>query len=603
MYKVYDSFEFKEFAQQVSEAISSIVKCDITVIDNAFIRIAGTGQFFSKIGQKLKNNNNFYTAMKKNQKCVISSTKFEISNSEYMFIENPTMGEEVSILIPLVVNGKVLAAIGLSALDRGRMIEIINNYGIYFNFMDKMSDLLSSKLRNIMIDEEVDLLKNSMNFIIDTLDDAVICINMDDEITFINYSVEKFIGMSKSGTIGKNIHDIIKIKEIGNFNNSNMEIDNIYSFIEINHNVIPVLLSIKNMRNDYKVFGKIILLHEISKIKKKNSVIVESEDKFSIDNIVGNSSVIINTKKLIKTISKSSTTVLITGESGTGKELCARAIHSESDRKKSPFIAINCSAIPETLLESELFGYEEGAFSGASKNGRKGMLELADKGTIFLDEIGDMSLKLQAKILRVLQERQVRRIGGNKTIPLDVRIVAATNKDLLKLIDENLFRSDLYYRINVIPISMPSLRERIEDIIVLSNNMLRKYSISLGKDIIGFELETMELMLKYSWPGNVRELENAIEYSCNIETSNLITSESLPGSLKIYKTEINNQIILESKIEPINSLYSLKNNIELDKISSLLKVYGNDLKGKKEVAKQLNIGIATLYRKIKKYNI
>lgn len=599
MYVSYDSIEFKEFAQQVSEAIASVVKCDITVVDNVFVRIAGTGQFKGRIGQKLKKNNNFYTAMELNQKCIISSRKISVSNKDYIFIENPTMGDEVSILIPLVVDGRVLAAMGLSALHEDRIPDVIDNYGIYSDFMEKMSEMLSSKLKSLLIAEEVDLLKNNLNVIIESLLDGVICVNMEGEITFINYSAEKLLNMSKSSLMGKNIGELIRLDSLGSVGDLSLEADNIYSHVAGANGSIPVLISMKNIRNDSKHFGKIFFIQEISNIKKKHSVISGSENKFSLNNIVGGSRAIEITKELIATVAKSSSTVLITGESGTGKELCARAIHAESSRCKGPFIPINCSAIPETLLESELLGYEEGAFSGASKNGKKGKFEQANHGTIFLDEIGDMPLGLQAKILRVLQEKCLVRIGGSKVISLDVRIVTATNRDLLSLIRENKFREDLFYRINVIPINMPSLRERKDDIAVLASDFLRKYSLSMGRNISGFGAEAMEAMLKYDWPGNVRELQNAVEYACNVESGGAITVKSLPERIRVWS-----QVPYGSCGEKLKKISKEELSCgEEQKLRDMLLKYGGSLESKKRIAAELGMGIATLYRKIKKYNI
>lgn len=209
------------------------------------------------------------------------------------------------------------------------------------------------------------------------------------------------------------------------------------------------------------------------------------------------------TKRNALIASRSTSTILITGESGTGKELFARSIHNHSDRVDNPFVTVNCAAIPDNLLESELFGYEEGSFTGAKKGGKLGKFELADKGTIFLDEIGDMSLHLQAKLLRVLQERELDKIGGKSNIFIDVRIIAATNKNLETMVKNGSFREDLYYRLNVIPIKLPSLRERRGDIPLLINYMIDEYSHKLEKEILGIDENAKQLLINYSWPGNI----------------------------------------------------------------------------------------------------
>jgi sigma-54 dependent transcriptional regulator, acetoin dehydrogenase operon transcriptional activator AcoR len=285
---------------------------------------------------------------------------------------------------------------------------------------------------------------------------------------------------------------------------------------------------------------------------------------------------------------------LIRGESGTGKELFARAIHHESSRRKQQFITINCSAIPENLLESELFGYEEGSFTGARKGGKIGKFELADQGTLFLDEIGDMPYHLQAKILRVLEESSIEKVGGSITVPIDVRIIAATNVNLEKMIELSQFRHDLYYRLNVIPLIIPPLRERKEDIALLMNHFLAKYNMRLNKNIKGFSDQIYELFLKHSWPGNIRELENVIEYAVNMETENHINLEYLPPSFRVVEGST-----VEKDINDSNTMEV----IEREAIINALNRYGWSTKGKLAAAKSLGIGKTTLYRKLKKYNL
>ncbi len=249
------------------------------------------------------------------------------------------------------------------------------------------------------------------------------------------------------------------------------------------------------------------------------------------EGLIGRSSKMIDLYKLISKVAAVNGTVLITGESGTGKELVARTIHSNSDRAAKPFLAINCGAIPELLLESELFGHVKGAFTGAVAH-KAGLFEVADRGTVFLDEIGETSLALQVKLLRVLQDRVFRRVGGTEDVEVDVRVMAATNRNLQELIVKGQFREDLYYRLNVIPIHLPPLRERREDIPLLAMNFLVKYRQGTKRPLRGVSPEGMELLLRYDWPGNVRELENAVERAVAMESSEILTAESLPDKLR-----------------------------------------------------------------------
>ena len=238
----------------------------------------------------------------------------------------------------------------------------------------------------------------------------------------------------------------------------------------------------------------------------------------SLDNIIGSSAAMEKLKQTIRTVASTNSTILIYGESGTGKELVARAVHVCSPRATEPFVSVNCGAFPETLLESELFGYVKGAFTGANQN-KRGLFEVADGGTIFLDEIGEMTLPMQVKLLRVLQERSVRPVGATSEIPIDVRVIAATNRDLDKQVAENTFREDLYYRLSVIPIRVPGLRERKEDIPLLVNHFLKKYAPAAGKSIARVQGSSLEGLCDYEWPGNVRQLENTVERAVALETS------------------------------------------------------------------------------------
>jgi two-component system response regulator PilR (NtrC family) len=267
---------------------------------------------------------------------------------------------------------------------------------------------------------------------------------------------------------------------------------------------------------------------EASRLKQENLLLKRAlNTSYSFSNIIGRSEPMLSVFKMIETIAKTSSTVLITGESGTGKDLVARAVHFNSMRRDQPFVALNCGAVPETLLESELFGHMRGAFTSADQN-KKGLLEVAERGTIFLDEIGEMNGSMQVKLLRVLQERRFRRLGGTDEVRADVRVIAATNQELPRLVAEGRFREDLFYRINVILLHLPPLRERHEDIPLLAEHFLAKFAAHMEKPIRTISREAHELLRSYRWPGNVRELENAIERAVAVEETPVLLPESLP---------------------------------------------------------------------------
>lgn len=318
------------------------------------------------------------------------------------------------------------------------------------------------------------------------------------------------------------------------------------------------------------------------------------KSKFGIDNIIGESRHMKQVLDMVRKVAKSdASTVLIQGESGTGKELIARAIHMESARKDKPFMAINCAAVPETLLESELMGHEKGAFTDA-KSQKQGLFEMTDGGTLFLDEIGDMEVGMQAKLLRVLEERTVRRVGGNKEIPVDVRIVSATNQELLKKIEDKTFRNDLYYRLQVIPIYLPPLRERRDDIMVLVNFFIHHYNREFGKAVIGVSKMARKFLEEYEWPGNVRELKNIIERALILENEETLMLEHLPQEL-ISKAGGVASGPMSLRIPPEGIDIE---DVERELIRQSLEIAeGNQSKA----AKMLNLGIDAFRYRMKKF--
>lgn len=325
------------------------------------------------------------------------------------------------------------------------------------------------------------------------------------------------------------------------------------------------------------------LLKEISHLRK------ELQKQYQFYDLISKSAAMQKVFDLARTTAKSNSNILILGESGTGKELLARAMHNESLRAGGPFIAVSCVALTETLLESELFGHEKGSFTDAIAQ-KKGKFELADRGTIFLDEIGDISPKLQLSLLRVLQEKEFTRVGGTKSIKVDARIIAATNRDLKKAVDEEKFRDDLYYRLNVISIELPPLREHKEDIPLLVHHFIEKFNIEMGGKVERISEEALEILMKYNWPGNVRELENVIERAMVITKGTLIKAEDLHLSPQVLKEKGAAQLAADKTIK----------SIEKKHIAQILEENKWNIQ---KSAEQLGIDRVTLYNKIKKYKL
>lgn len=333
-------------------------------------------------------------------------------------------------------------------------------------------------------------------------------------------------------------------------------------------------------------------LHSIL-VRISNEFYESLPESGAFERLIGSSRAFVHIQNMIKRVADSPTPILITGETGTGKELVARSFHEQSRRNKYPFVAINCSSIPENLFESELFGYEEGSFTGAKKGGKMGRIEMAQGGTLFLDELGEMPLSVQPKLLRVLQEYELERVGSTKKIHLDIRIVAATNRDLREMIKEGKFREDLFYRISVINVKLPPLRDRKEDIIPISLNYLERLKTKMTTPLSRISPEAEQAFLNYSWPGNIRELQNVVEYAANLCDSDTLTLSDLPEHMRSLEQEADGEKTRETPLP----------DSQEKQILDLLSAYGHTLEGKKKIAEELGISLRTLYRKLNKMNL
>ncbi|WP_330677196.1 sigma 54-interacting transcriptional regulator [Paeniclostridium hominis] len=581
----------KRDIQNIAEAISSVLEIDVTIVDSNLVRIAGTGTYFKKIGQQLRAYSAFKYSLTTKKELIIEDPKSnKICNECY---SSGVCKEFAEVCCPIVYDNKSYGVIGLIAFTKEQADVIKFRKKDLMNFLHKMADLISSKLKAEIKTYEVELEKKKLETLLDNMDKAVVSLDVNANIEKYNLKFKEVFDI-KSDIIGNFIGDVLKFIKLNNFNSINN--DKTYNFIYRGdskefkgiYNIKPIIL------NDELKGYVLDFIDKVDAIKNYNKM--SNDHRIFLDNIIGNSYAINKAKEEALMASKTSSTVLITGESGTGKELFARAIHNHSHRSGNPFIAINCAAIPDNLLESELFGYEEGAFTGAKKGGSLGKFELADKGTIFLDEIGDMSLHLQAKLLRVLQEKEVDKIGAKHNVTIDVRIIAATNKDLEDMVKKGTFREDLYYRLNVIPVVLPTLRQRKNDIHLLIEYMIREYSNKLSKNVEGIDIQAMEYLCEYSWPGNIRELQNVIEYSVNRCEGSTINLDNIPNRIK--HSHSNNELNINTT-EQIATLDELEKN----EIIKALEKYKNYKKDKDLAAKALGISRATLYRKIDKYKI
>ena len=582
--------DIKQDIQHIAEAMLSVLNIDVTIVDEKLERIAGTGTYLNKIGEKINRHSAFKKCLEEQILIYIDDAKRnQICKECY---NNEHCKEFAEVCCPIVLDGHSYGVVGLIAFNEDQSFRIVNNAKDLTNFLGKMADLISNKLKAQNKTEELELEKKKLEILLNGMNKAVVSIDIKGNIDKYNLKFKETFNIKDDKLETGNIFEILDfIKETSEKDFKKYR-TGIFSY-EKNGRNLKGIYNINKIVVKNKLKGYVIDFIE-NKEAIKNYNKINKDYKITLDNIIGSSDVMAHTKQKALIASKSSSTVLIEGESGTGKELFARAIHNHSNRTDYPFVTVNCAAIPDNLLESELFGYEEGAFTGARKGGKLGKFEIAHKGTIFLDEIGDMSLHLQGKLLRVLQERELDKIGGKSNISIDVRVIAATNRNLERMVQEGHFREDLYYRLNVIPITLPSLRDRKEDIPFLIDYMIKEYSQKLDKDVVGIDEDVKSALVDYSWPGNVRELQNIIEYSINMSSSRILTLDIIPNNIKVqYYDDV------KDKKEEIRTLEDL----EKEAIQKAMNKFKNYKKDKELVANALGISRATLYRKLEKYNL
>ncbi|MFC7319653.1 sigma-54 interaction domain-containing protein [Halobacillus campisalis] len=423
--------------------------------------------------------------------------------------------------------GKVVD-IGVRLIDITTLIEILD----HFQLKRKLGGIISSRYTSKIIElskkisemnQQTQTLNEHLKQVVDGVNDGIMAIDVVGKVTVFNPFMEEYTGLSASHAIGKTLPQLFKQHDLLQFLSQPQEEGRYFTI-----NTYNVMV----YRFDWEGSDSVLLIFKntdetitMERAARKQLTKTGYIAKYHFQDIIGESEALEKTKEIAKKLARSELPVLIQGESGTGKELFASAIHNHSGQRLDPFLAVNCSALPEELLESELFGYEEGSFTGAKRGGKKGIFEQADGGTIFLDEIGDISLKLQARLLRVIQEMEIRKIGGNKNIPIQVRVIAATNKDLLRLIEEGKFREDLYHRLKVLFLQIPSLRKRKADV----PRLVHQFLIENGCPDHKISPSLMNTLKDYEWYGNIRELKNTISYLITVGEGTVITERDLPN--------------------------------------------------------------------------
>ncbi|HCA6292903.1 sigma-54-dependent transcriptional regulator [Escherichia coli] len=572
--------------QRFARMLASVLQLEVEIVDENLCRVAGTGAYGKFLGRQLSGNSRLlrHVLETKTEK-VVTQSRFDPLCEGCDSKEN--CREKAFLGTPVILQDRCVGVISLIAVTHEQQEHISDNLREFSDYVRHISTIFVSKL--LEDQGPGDNISKIFATMIDNMDQGVLVVDDESRVQFVNQTALKTLGVVQNNIIGKPIRfRPLTFESI--FTHGHMQ--HIVSWDDKSELIIGQLHNIQ---------GRQLFLMAFHQSHTSFSV-ANAPDEPHIEQLVGECRVMRQLKRLISRIAPSPSSVMVVGESGTGKEVVARAIHKLSGRRNKPFIAINCAAIPEQLLESELFGYVKGAFTGASANGKTGLIQAANTGTLFLDEIGDMPLMLQAKLLRAIEAREILPIGASSPIQVDIRIISATNQNLAQFIAEGKFREDLFYRLNVIPITLPPLRERQEDIELLVHYFLHLHTRRLGSVYPGIAPDVVEILRKHRWPGNLRELSNLMEYLVNVVPSGeVIDSTLLPPNL------LNNGTTEQSDVTEVSEAHlslddaggTALEEMEKQMIREALSRHNS----KKQVADELGIGIATLYRKIKKYEL
>ncbi|MCK3690669.1 sigma-54-dependent Fis family transcriptional regulator [Escherichia coli] len=572
--------------QRFARMLASVLQLEVEIVDENLCRVAGTGAYGKFLGRQLSGNSRLlrHVLETKTEK-VVTQSRFDPLCEGCDSKEN--CREKAFLGTPVILQDRCVGVISLIAVTHEQQEHISDNLREFSDYVRHISTIFVSKL--LEDQGPGDNISKIFATMIDNMDQGVLVVDDENRVQFVNQTALKTLGVVQNNIVGKPIR-FRPLTFESNFTHGHMQ--HIVSWDDKSELIIGQLHNIQ---------GRQLFLMAFHQSHTSFSV-ANAPDEPHIEQLVGECRVMRQLKRLISRIAPSPSSVMVVGESGTGKEVVARAIHKLSGRRNKPFIAINCAAIPEQLLESELFGYVKGAFTGASANGKTGLIQAVNTGTLFLDEIGDMPLMLQAKLLRAIEAREILPIGASSPIQVDIRIISATNQNLAQFIAEGKFREDLFYRLNVIPITLPPLRERQEDIELLVHYFLHLHTRRLGSVYPGIAPDVVEILRKHRWPGNLRELSNLMEYLVNVVPSGeVIDSTLLPPNL------LNNGTTEQSDVTEVNEAHlalddaggTALEEMEKQMIREALSRHNS----KKQVADELGIGIATLYRKIKKYEL
>ncbi|RAT96476.1 sigma 54-interacting transcriptional regulator [Brevibacillus sp. Leaf182] len=588
--------DIQESVQQIASAVASVLRVEVEIADSQFLRIAGTGKNEAGVLRTMAGEDHIYReSLLAGHPVVIMHPGQDERCRPCMHYGN--CKETGEICCPIQLDNENIGVIGLLAFDEEQRERLFADVDAILTYLQKMAELIAIKLKEHYLYVEQLHTVEKLRVVMDEMDKAMLLVDQDNRIIQANQRARQYLQLDHDDSQTAEWIDAIRRADAAQSAPKQV-------VLSIGQEAKTFLFAIKPILLAGTVKEWVITLDDVQEVVQIARQVSGYSEPDPFQMIGGNSPAIVQAKEVAKRVAASDSTVLLQGESGTGKELFAKAIHQASPRRDEPFLSINCAAIPEHLIESELFGYEEGSFTGARKGGKPGLFEVAGKGTLFLDEIGDMPMHLQSKLLRVLQEKELFRIGGNgKAIRLAARIIAATHLDLQERVDAGLFRLDLYYRLHVIPIYLPSLRERREDILPLANDILLAHANRAGKKMHGFSQETQNVLFHHDWRGNVRELENVIEYAVNMEATSWVQPASLPIRTGILRESSPHSVKESQGPFDWQKQGLMLKELERAAINTAMQQIRDRNGRKEEAATLLGISRATLFRKLREYGL
>ena len=593
------------YVTHFADVIAKVTGIDVEVVDSDLVRVAGTGIYAAEVGKNIRSAGRLYhNSLAKGESLLIESPTKDPLCMECEDRDN--CRERLTLCTPIAVDGERLGVIGLVCFNDVERERILANKDVYVYFVRQIADAVARVARS---EQEAKHDRQRLAMLQKVLDvenaRGLLVFDKEDRVAFVNDTARRELELEDFDPGLR-----VTVTPTGDAYTDLEEYD-----VTVEHEETPgekpkhsiVLGRLLHLEDGDPKFDHALVFDSKPNLTAMLSRLGGAGDNAQVlDAIIGDSKVMQDLKARVVQIAVTPSTVLITGESGTGKEMFARAIHAASSRSDKPFVAINCGAIPDALLESELFGYVRGAFTDADPTGRMGKFELADHGVLFLDEISSMPLYLQVKLLRVLQERSFSRLGSNTLVNVDIRIIAASNEKLPELIAEKRFREDLFYRLNVIPLDLPPLRERKDDMPLLAEFFLDKYCRLFNKAPARLTTGILGSLMEYDWPGNIREFENCIEYMVNMHEGGFMRPDVLPDKISRRPSSASRRAAAAStRLRPVAKeegedapIVPLE-ELEQKAIERALARFGDTAEGKKLAARALGIGIATLYRKIR----